>query len=283
LVKEISSLQAITMSQQLIHHPATWIERLARFGYISKGVVYGIIGLLAAQAAIGTGGETTDAVGALEALVEQPFGQILLALIAIGLIGYVLWRFVEAIKDPENKGSDAKGLLQRGSYILNGLIYAGIAYSAVRILLGLSTNNNGNAPADWTARILAQPFGQWLVGTGGAFIIGLGFYQFYKAFTTKFRREFNLTDLTEREKKWVIGICRFGLFARGVVFCIIGWFLIQAATQYDPQAAGGLDKALQTLGEQAYGPWLLGIVALGLVAYGIYMVVKARYSQLGVN
>ncbi len=121
------------------------------------------------------------------------------------------------------------------------------------------------------------------MGIGGAFIIGLGFYEFYKAFTTKFRREFNLTDLSNTERKWVIGICRFGLLARGIVFCIIGWFLIQAATQYDPQAAGGLDKALQSLAQPPYGPWLLGIVALGLIAYGIYMVVKARYSQLVVN
>lgn len=271
------------MAQHLINHPSSWIERLARFGFVSKGVVYGIIGLLAAQAAFGTGGKTTDATGALQTLVQQPFGKFLLALVAIGLIGYVLWRFVEAIKDPENKGTDAKGLLKRASYAANGLIYTGIAYSAVRILLGLSTNNSGNSPADWTARILAQPFGQWLVGTAGALIIGLGFYEFYEAFTTKFHREFNLTDLTETERKWVIGICRFGLLARGIVFCIIGWFLIQAATQYDPQAAGGLDKALQSLGQQPYGPWLLGIVALGLIAYGIYMVIKARYSQLVVN
>ncbi len=164
------------MSQHLLHHPSSWIERLARFGFVSKGVVYGIIGLLAAQAAFGTGGKTTDATGALQSLVQQPFGQFLLMLIAIGLIGYVLWRFVEAIKDPENKGTDAKGLIQRAGYAVNGLIYAGIAYSAVRILLGLSTNNSGNSPADWTARILAQPFGQWLVGIGGAFIIGLGLW-----------------------------------------------------------------------------------------------------------
>lgn len=271
------------MAQHLINHPSSWIERLARFGFVSKGVVYGIIGLLAAQAAFGTGGKTTDATGALQTLVQQPFGKLLLALVAIGLIGYVLWRFVEAIKDPENKGTDAKGLIQRVGYAVNGLIYAGLAYSAVQIILGSDSNNSGNATADWTARLLAQPFGQWLVGIVGAFVIGLGFYQFYKAFTTKFRREFNLTDLTEKERKWVIGICRFGLLARGVVFCIIGWFLIQAATQSDPQAAGGLDKALQSLGQQPYGPWLLGIVALGLVAYGIYMVVKARYSQLVVS
>ena len=109
---------------------------------------------------------------------------------AVGLIGYVIWRFVQAIKDPENKGTDAKGLAQRVGYAVNGLIYAGLALSAVQIILG-SGGGNSNSTQDWTARLLSQPFGQWLVGTVGAFIIGLGFYQFYLAFSGKFRKELN--------------------------------------------------------------------------------------------
>ncbi|OUL20588.1 hypothetical protein BV378_29730, partial [Nostoc sp. RF31YmG] len=199
------------------------------------------------------------------------------------LIGYVIWRFVQAIKNPENKGKDAKGLAQRVGYAINGVLYGSLAYSAVQILLGSESSGNSNSTQDWTARLLSQPFGQWLVGTLGALIIGLGFYQFYKAYSAKFRRKLNLSELSNTERKWVMAICRFGLLARGIVFCIIGWFLIQAATQYNAQAAGGLDEALQALAQQPYGPWLLGFVALGLLAYGIYMVIKARYSQLVVN
>lgn len=265
------------MTQQLIYQRSSWIERLARFGYISKGVVYAIVGLLAAQAAFGSGGRTTDTQGALQVIVNQPFGQFLLALVAIGLIGYVIWRFVQAIKDPENKGTDAKGLAQRLGYAVNGLIYASLALSAVQIILGSDGGGNGNSTQDWTARLLSQPFGQWLVGIVGAFIIGLGFYEFYEAYSAKFRRKLNFHDLDQRERNIVMGISRFGLFARGVVFCIIGWFLIQAATRFDASQAGGLDQALQTLAQQSYGPWLLGIVALGLVAYGIYQVIQARY------
>jgi len=267
------------MTRKLTQYPSVWVERLARFGYASKGVVYGIVGLLAAQAAFGTGGRTTDTRGALQTLLTQPFGKLLLALVAIGLIGYVLWRFVQAIKDPENKGTDAKGLAQRIGYAINGLIYASLAVSAVRLIQGSGSSSNSNSTEDWTGRLLSQPFGQWLVGTIGVFIIGLGFYQFYKAFTAKFKRKLNLTELSDTERKWVMAICRFGLLARGVVFCIIGWFLIQAATQFDASAAGGLDEALQTLAQQPYGSWLLGIVALGLVAYGIYLLIQARYSQ----
>ncbi len=266
------------MTKQLTNNSSLWVERLARFGYAAKGVVYGIVGLLAAQAAFGGGGKTTDTRGALQEIVKQPFGKVLLGIVAIGLFGYVIWRFVQAIKDPENKGTDLKGILQRIGYGITGLIYAGLAISAVRIILG-SGGGNSNSTQDWTARLLSQPFGQWLVGTVGAFIIGLGFYQFYKAFTAKFRQEMNLSELSDTEEKWVIGISRLGLAARGIVFCVIGFFFIQAARQSDASEAGGLGEALQTLAQQPYGPWILGIVALGLIAYGIYTVIQARYRQ----
>jgi Domain of Unknown Function (DUF1206) len=268
------------MTQQLTHHTSLWVERLARFGYASKGVVYGTVGLLAAQTVFGTGGRTTDTQGALQTIVNQQFGKILLSLVAIGLIGFVIWRFVQAIIDPENKGTAAKGLAQRIGYAANGLIYASLALTAVKIVLGSGGGGNSNSTEDWTARLLSQPFGQWLVGTAGAFVIGLGFYQFYQAFSGKFRKELNLTELSNKEREWVMAICKFGLAARGIVFCIIGWFLIQAANQSNASAAIGLDGVLQALARQPYGPWLLGIVALGLIAYGIYMVIQARYRQL---
>lgn len=191
--------------------------------------------------------------------------------------------FCRSHQSPENKGTDAKGLAQRFGYVINGLIYAGLAFTASKLALGTGGNSNSNSTQDWTASILSQPFGQSLIGTVGAFIIGFAFYQFYQAFSNKIRKRLNLTELSNTERKWVMTICRFGVAARGVVFCIIGWFLIKAATQYDPTQAGGLDRALQTLAQQPYGPWLLGIVALGLIAYGVYMVVQARYSQLATN
>lgn len=271
------------MTQNLTHHRSQWVERLARFGYISKGIVYAIVGLLAVQVAFGTGGRTTDTKGALQTIVNQPFGKFLLALVAIGLIGYVIWRFIQAIQDPEHQGHDAKGLMKRIGYAINGFVYAGLALSAVKIVIGSGGGGNSNSTEDWTARLLSQPFGRWLVATGGVLIVALGFYQFYKAFSAKFRRELNLSELSNTESQWVIRICRFGLAARGVAFSIIGWFLIQAARQSDASAAGGLDEVLQTLAQQPYGTWLLGIMAFGLVAYGIYEIVQARYRQLAIN
>lgn len=267
------------MAQQIIRQRSLWIERLARFGYAAKGVVYGIVGLLAAQAAFGVGGQTTDTQGALGVIVAQPFGKVLLSLVALGLIGYAIWRFVQAIKAPEHKGTDFKGLAQRIGYAANGLIYGSLAISAIKIIIG-SSSGNSNSYEDWTAKLIAQPFGQWLVGIVGSFVIGLGFYQFLKAYKAKFRKEMDLNQLSDTHKKWIVGIGRFGLAARGVVFTVIGFFLIQAARQHDPSEVRGLGEALQVLVQQPYGPWILGIVAIGLIAYGIYMIIQGRYRRL---
>jgi hypothetical protein len=258
-----------------------WVERLARLGYAAKGVVYAIVGVLAVQAAFGAGGRTTDQKGALGAIAAQPFGKFLLALLTIGLIGYVIWRFVEAIQDPEHKSDDAEGLARRVGYAISGLIYASLAFSAIQLVMGSGGGGSGgNSQQDWTARLLSQPFGQWLVGLMGAFVIGLGFHQFYRAYKAKFRKEMKLHEMSPTEQTWATRIGRFGEAARGVVFVIIGFFLIQAARQSDASQARGLDGALQALAQQPYGPWLLGIVALGLVAYGIHMGVQARYRRI---
>jgi hypothetical protein len=257
-----------------------WVERLARLGYLAKGIVYAIVGVLAVQAAFGAGGQTTDTKGALSAIAAQPFGKFLLALLTVGLIGYVVWRFVQAVQDPEHKGDDAKGWATRLGYAVSGLIYASLAFTAIGLIRGSGGGGGGNSEQDWTARLLAQPFGQWLVGLVGAFVIGLGFYQLYQAYKAKFRKQMKLQEMSPTEETWATRIGRFGLGARGVVFCIIGFFLLQAARQSDASEVRGLDGVLQSLAQQPYGPWLLGIVALGLLAYGIHMAVQARYIRI---
>lgn len=257
-----------------------WVERLARFGYGTKGVVYAIIGILAVMAAFGAGGKTTGSKGAIRTIAAQPFGQILLILVAIGLLGYVIWRFVQAIKDPANKGTDAKGILTRIGYAINGFGYAGLALYAANLALGSGGGGGGgNSRQDWTARLLAQPFGRWLVGIIGLLVIGLGIYKIYKAYKIKFRKKLNLRELNLSQEKVVVNICRFGIAARGVVFALIGFFLLRAARQYDPSEVKGLDGILLAVAQQPFGKFLLMLVALGLIAYSIYLLVQARYRQ----
>jgi hypothetical protein len=158
---------------------SSWIERLARFGYVTKGIVYALIGILAVQAAFNVGGGTTGSDGALYTIARQPFGRFMLTLVAIGLIGYVLWRFVQAFNDPEHKGADAKGIARRIGYGISGLIYASLAFTAARIALGTSSSG-GPSKQSLAARLLANDFGQWLIGAIGAFLIGLAFFYFYR-------------------------------------------------------------------------------------------------------
>lgn len=260
-----------------------WVERLARLGYASKGTVYTIIGWLAASAALGVGGKTTNTRGALQSIVSRPFGRVLLGLVAIGLLGYALWRFVQAIMDTENNGTNTKGIIVRISYAANGAIYTGLAMTAIEIITDDVEVDDGEQGIDWTALLLAQPFGQFLVGTVGALTIGVGFYEFYQAYTARFRQNFKLREMSDTEKILATRIGRLGLAARGVVYTIVGFFLIQAARQFNSNQAKGLEGALDSLMRQPYGPLLLGIVAVGLMAYGLYYMVQARYRQISVT
>jgi hypothetical protein len=263
-------------------HP--WLEPLARLGYAAKGIVYFVVGLLAAQAAFGAGGKTTDTSGALSSIVTQPFGKFLLAIVAIGLIGYALWRLVQTFFDPEHaqEQTDTKQIAQRIGYAFSGFAYLGLAWTAAGLIFGVGGggNSNSNATQDWTARLMAQPFGQWLVGLAGLVVLGVGLSYFYQAYKAKFRQELKMREMSRTEQTWATRLGRFGIAARGVVFSIIGIFLIQAALQSDASQARGLGGALAALAAQPFGPWLLGIVALGLIAYSIYSIVEARYRQI---
>jgi hypothetical protein len=260
-------------------HP--WIEKLARLGFAAKGIVYFVVGLLAAQAAFGTGGKTTDSSGALSTIVTQPFGKFLLALVTIGLIGYALWRLVQTIFDPEHAGepTKAKQIAQRIGYGLSALTYSGLALTAIKLIMGNPTSG-GDSTQDWTARFMAQPFGRWLVGLAGLVVIGVGLAYLYEAFKAKFQRHFNLNLMSESERQWTKRLGQFGIAARGIVFGIIGLFLTLAALRQNANEARGLGGALAALAAQPFGPWLLGIVALGFIAYSIYSLIEARYRQI---
>ncbi|HZR41511.1 MAG TPA: DUF1206 domain-containing protein [Ktedonobacteraceae bacterium] len=251
-----------------------WMTLLARCGYAAKGVVYLIIGVIAAQVAIGARGAVTDQKGALETILAQPFGHLLLGIVAIGLFGFALWCFLQAVFDTEGKGTTAKGLIARIGYAAVGLSYAALALGAFQFVVGSGTGGKGsNASAqDGTALLLKQPFGPALVIIVGLLVFGIAFFLFYTAYTAKFQTQLQVATLGAQIKKWVIAVGRAGYAALGVVASITGIFLIVAAFQNNASKAIGLDGVLQELAHQPFGQVLLGILALGLFAYGIYSV-----------
>lgn len=256
----------------------TGLHLLARAGYAARGVIYVIVGSFAALAAVGPGGETPDSRGALVEIVNAPFGKILLGMVAVGLVGYALWRAVQALLDADDHGTDLQGLVIRSGLAVSALTHAGLAVAAAGIVFGWGTGGSGDSSREWTARLMSQPWGAWLVGAAGLAIVGAGVAHGIKAWRGDFRRRF---DIDEQEQRYIMPVSRFGLYARGAVFVIIGGFLIVAAVQNDPSEARGLSGALRALQDQPYGWILLGIVAVGLIAFGAYSIIESAYRRIG--
>lgn len=263
-----------------------WIEWMSRIGYAVRGVLYIVIGLLAVQVALGRGGDTTGKDGAIATIGNQTWGELLLVLMIIGLVGYSLWGFVRAILDPFERGTGAKGLLQRGGYLVSALVYGALVPQALRFLLqpGDEQGSNDNSTADFSAGLLArQPVGQWLLILVGvvAFVGGLG--QIWQAFSADFQKDLKFGEMSENTQAFARRIGRVGHAARGFVFALIGFFIAKAAWDADPDQARGLDGTLQTLAAQPYGPVLLLAVAVGLVAFGVYSILCARWIKTSSN
>lgn len=255
------------------------VETLARFGYGARGVVYGLVGVLALLAAIGSGGQTGGSRSALQTLVSQPFGKVWLVLIAIGLFGFCAWRILEALTDADRRGSDMKGLGIRSAHLISGIIYAGLALFALNLALGRGQGGGGEdqAAQDWTAWLMSQPFGQWLVGLVGLVIAGTGLAFIAKAWRG---RVADRLSLPSDKRDWFVSIGRMGFAARGVVFLMIGGFLGLAAWHASSSRVRGLGGALEALQQQPYGWVLLALMAIGLFAFGLFGLIQARYRHI---
>ena len=257
-----------------------WYAVLARTGLVAKGVSYGLVGVLAVALALGAGGQATSRQGALEKLATHGFGKVVLALLAFGFAAYAIWRFVQAAAERES-GEPAKAWGKRAGYVGRGLIYAGLTASAVKLLFGSGGGQSQTGKAHkTTAMVLSWPAGTWLVGLAGAVIVGVGLWNLYRGIARKFEDRWRTGEMDEQARKWGSRAGLAGHAARGVVFSLIGIFLVRAAIDYNPKEAVGLDGALRKLAAADYGPYLLGLTAAGLVAYGLYCFVDARYRDV---
>ncbi len=254
------------------------MELLARIGYATRGVIYLIIGVLAVDAAFGGGGKTTGARGAILTITDEAYGQVLLWIMAIGLVGYALWRLIQSFMDADHHGSDAKGIVIRIAMFVSALAHLALAYFTWGLIFGWGTGGGGSSnKQQWTAQLLQESYGRWIVGLIGVAVIGAGVAQWIKAGMGKYKKRLAM----DRQKmKWAAPICSFGLIARGVVFAIIGVFFIVAAYQVSAGAVKSMQEALFVVQRQPYGGYLFATVAFGLVAFAIYCFIQARYRTI---
>jgi hypothetical protein len=256
---------------------STAFELLSRAGFVARGLIYAIIGILALKLAFGHGGKLTDQKGALHTVAQQPFGKVLLTLLAIGLGGYSLWRLVRAAIGHGPEGSDSG--FDRVAAFASGIAYGVMCFLAVEILLGAG-GGSGDSVKKSTAGVLGWPAGTWIVGIAGVVLIGVALYQGYRGITQKFLDESKVEEMGPQVKKWISRLGTFGHLARMVVFGLVGIFVVKAAIDYKPSKAVGLDGALAKIVHHSYGPFLLGIVATGLIAFAVYSLSDARYRRI---
>ena len=258
-----------------------WIERLERFGLIVRGVIYFLPGLLALRLALGTHGAAMTQTGAIEMIGHQPFGRALLMAVAIGLAGYALWGVIRAVFDPLHKGHSPRGLAKRFGFAMSALAYSGLLAATLGYLAG--DLSHVAKPYDWSAGLLAKPFGAWLVGIIGlCWIAGAGIAEIVRGWRGSFEEDLDRGRMGPGEHRWAMRLGRFGIVARGVVFTVIGMLLVGAALHANSHQANGMDGALLALARQPFGRTLLAGAGLGLISFGVFSAMCSRWMRMHV-
>lgn len=262
-----------------------WVSRLARLGYAAEGLLYVIVGGTAAAAAVNVGGRVRGTRGALNLIVAQPFGRLGVALVAVGLCGFVLRRFVQVFVEPTD-GVPPKPsirILRRVGFALSGLAHIGITLAALRLVLGLAVLSSGGPPASrgWATLLLVwRPLDGWLTLLVGLIIIGVAVFYFYKAVSRRFTMDLERERMSRRVERATLACGVAGYAGRGVGFLIMGAFLAYAGWYVEEVEARGFGDILRALEARPLGPWVLIAAAVGLTAYGVYLLLAARYLRL---
>jgi hypothetical protein len=273
----IMATQAVTTVREAAASHRAWLLYLARAGYAARGVVYVLVGVLAFMAAFGSQ-RAEGTRGALAWVMDEPWGPWLIGFVGVGLIGYSLWRFFQSAMDADNHGTDAKGLAIRTGLFVSAVTHILLAIFCFSLVFGNGGGGEENTQG-WTAELMSQPFGRWLVAIVGLCVIGAGIAQFVKGATKGFDK---YLSIPADHRNWAVPTSQAGLIARGIVFLMIGGFFLIAAYQADPSEAKGLEESLATLQQQPFGPWLLAAMGIGLIAFAIYSFLQALYRRINV-
>jgi Domain of Unknown Function (DUF1206) len=272
--------QAAAKTERAAESP--WAEGLARAGLVAKGITFGLVGALALNVAISGHGKVEDRTGALRTVAQNGFGRALLVALAVGLAGYALWQLALGVLGKKLETGEKEGALRRIMVLGRGLLYSWLAVLCVLLVVNSHEQAAGGGKGEQhaTSTVFDWPLGRWLVAAVGLAVVGVGAFNLYRARSGKFRKDLKEGQMGNEERRWYTVVGVVGYTARGGVFLLIGWFLVRAAWQYDPNEAVGLDGALAKLAHADYGPLLLGATGVGLLAYALFCVVQARYSKV---
>ena len=249
---------------------------LSRAGFVARALVYGIIGLLAFELVVRHGGKITNQQGALRTVEHRSFGHLLLALLAIGLGGYAVWRLLRAFLGHGREGADSG--IERVGALGSGIVYGLLCVVAIQILTGPGAS--GGSAKKTASDVFGWPAGRWLVGAAGIVMAAVAVYQFMRGVGRKFLDDSKTEQMPTVIRTWFTAFGTIGHVARAIVFALIAVFLLKAAYDYDANQAIGLDGALAKLYNAAYGSWLLGAVAAGLIVFSLFSLVEARYRRI---
>jgi hypothetical protein len=264
-----------------------WVARSARLGLVARGVVYAVVGLIALQIAWGRerGDEEASKDGALEAIAEQPFGRGLLVALAVGITGFLVWRGSEALwgRHDEDDDEEPKAVAKRLASAGKALVYVVLLVSTVRVIARGASSSAGSSeqqPEALTARALELPAGQLLVGGVGVVLLGSAVWFAFRGISQRFEDKLDTSEMGPVVGRFVDVVGTLGMTARGLVAGVLGFLVLKAALDYDPDEATGIDGTLRTLADQPYGRGLLSVTAVGLVAFALTSFAEARYRDL---
>jgi hypothetical protein len=255
------------------------VDWLARAGFTARGIMYVLIGVLAIEIAFGGSGHKADQSGAARLVASTPFGAFLLWLLVVGFAGMALWRLSEALYG--GPGADGRKTSNRLIAGFKAALYGFIAFGIAKYALGLGAPKSSNKQTvDLTSTAMREPGGRILVGIAGVVLLGVGAWLAWRAFEKKFVEEIKTGEMSPRTRRAVVAFGRVGGIARGIVFGAAGLFLLIAAVTAHAHKAKGIDATLRAFTKTPAGPWLLVLIALGLIIFGVYSLAEARWRRL---
>ena len=281
--------QSVSRKVEEVAHRHPALVAVARLGWVAKGIVYGVLGVLAVPIAIegleqdrarGGPGEASQ-LGAVTEIADTSFGAVALWIIAIGLALYVVWRLISIVLPAEHT---VGAWLTRGGYLISAVMYSFLAWAALSFArddrAASGTQTEDARVERFTRELMEKSGGRWLVGAVGVCLVAVGIYFVVKGLGAKFRGELEPGGVGPFSHEAIVTLGRVGWVGRGMVMALVGWFVTSAAVHFRPREAKGFDGSLREVTESALGPPLVGFVAVALIVYGLFCVISAPRQRL---